>query len=461
MADWALNQGKSALSLSLSLFLSLSFSVFGCCFAILPAPDPRYRFLEKEKHRSKKIFLFLQRVKFPVSQNPCLSPHTQSLWYILNWLWITIAPQTTAAAASRRSMIHRDAAAAVELEWRCRLYENSVPFFQGSSPPSLPIFLINFPRNSCVDWRVHWLARGTRLVTFCSPLFNPPPPLEDPKAAMNTKDGTPVKNSPAAKGPPTTPLAVNNTAGAAAAALAQGSPAVNSLERELLERQGPGPLMDRPISATEKATANANEQRDKMDAFAKRSAAKRRQRQSSNSQLNVAKQHQEMEVLPLLKGRQKSANKIFLFEFSVSFFDNLNVLRCFLKFRHGPEWAGRVAGEEAFHLLVSVWLYGCHGGRKEQGDETVNSAASALLSFAIEYLIHNYQSKEGCEWWFEFYTTEKSTKFYFPLLLINQSMDGGWVKPFIPMLIIQSINQSKATMILQSHGTEFFFCFIQ
>jgi hypothetical protein len=79
---------------------------------------------------------------------------------------------------------------------------------------------------------------------------------------------------------------------------------LNSLEKELMERQGPGPLIDRPVSATEKATANANEQRDKMDAFAKRSAAKRRQRQSSNSQLSVAnKQHQEMEALPLLKGK--------------------------------------------------------------------------------------------------------------------------------------------------------------
>ena len=172
----------------------------------------------------------------------------------------------------------------------------------------------------CIDWLV---ALGCSLSAVH---YLTPPPLEDPKAAMNTKDGTPVKNSPAAKGPPTTPLAVNNAAGAAAAALAQGSPAVNSLERELLERQGPGPLMDRPISATEKATANANEQRDKMDAFAKRSAAKRRQRQSSNSQLNVAKQHQEMEVLPLLKGRQKSSNEILLLVFFRVFsFENFSI----------------------------------------------------------------------------------------------------------------------------------------
>ncbi|OQV21582.1 Serine/threonine-protein phosphatase 2A 56 kDa regulatory subunit epsilon isoform [Hypsibius exemplaris] len=103
------------------------------------------------------------------------------------------------------------------------------------------------------------------------------------------KDG--LKTSPAAAAG--TPGKVNN------AAVSPAPP--SGLERELLERQGPGPLIDRPVSATEKATANANEQRDKMDAFAKRSAAKRRQRQSSNSQLNVAKQHMEMEALPLLK----------------------------------------------------------------------------------------------------------------------------------------------------------------
>lgn len=86
-----------------------------------------------------------------------------------------------------------------------------------------------------------------------------------------------------------------------------GGPA--SLEKELQERQGPGPLIDRPVSATAVANANAADQRDKMDAFAKRSAAKRRQRQSSNSQLNVAnKQHAELEQLPLLKGMQVLQN---------------------------------------------------------------------------------------------------------------------------------------------------------
>ncbi|XP_055338994.1 serine/threonine-protein phosphatase 2A 56 kDa regulatory subunit epsilon isoform-like [Paramacrobiotus metropolitanus] len=75
------------------------------------------------------------------------------------------------------------------------------------------------------------------------------------------------------------------------------------LEKELQDRQlGPGSLIDRPVSATAAATMAAADQRDKMDAFAKRSAAKRRQRQSSNSQLNVAnKQHTELEQLPLLK----------------------------------------------------------------------------------------------------------------------------------------------------------------
>ena len=77
----------------------------------------------------------------------------------------------------------------------------------------------------------------------------------------------------------------------------------SSLEKELLEKQGPGPLIDRPISGTAAAITASADQRDKMDAFVKRSANKRRHRQSSNSALNVAnKQHGEMEHLPLLKG---------------------------------------------------------------------------------------------------------------------------------------------------------------
>lgn len=76
----------------------------------------------------------------------------------------------------------------------------------------------------------------------------------------------------------------------------------SSLEKELLEKQGPGPLIDRPISGTAAAITASADQRDKMDAFVKRSANKRRHRQSSNSALNVAnKQHGEMEHLPLLK----------------------------------------------------------------------------------------------------------------------------------------------------------------
>lgn len=96
---------------------------------------------------------------------------------------------------------------------------------------------------------------------------------------------------------PKTPPAAKSTAGA------PPSSGPSNLEKELLEKQGPGPLIDRPISATAAATANAADQRDKMDAFVKRSANKRRQRQSSNSALSVAnKAHTEMEHLALLKG---------------------------------------------------------------------------------------------------------------------------------------------------------------
>lgn len=106
------------------------------------------------------------------------------------------------------------------------------------------------------------------------------------------------------------PSAARPPVGTSTTTASPGGP--GSLEKELLERQGPGPLIDRPVSATAAATANAADQRDKMDAFAKRSTAKRRQRQSSNSQLNVAnKQHAELEQLPLLKGKSSQYENCF------------------------------------------------------------------------------------------------------------------------------------------------------